>query len=98
MYTRTPKDEDHTDDCKLISVCLHRPWQLHQVRGLSMVSPPPPEPVLMEEEACTDVLSLVQRCASATDGAVSQGGGFSLEAGAGPLVSPQVCFKYCGTT
>lgn len=45
---------------------------------------------MMEEHACIDVLSLVQRCASSTDGAVSQAGGLSLEAGASPLVSPQV--------
>lgn len=45
---------------------------------------------MVEEHACIDVLSLVQRCASSTDGAVSQAGGLSLEAGASPLVSPQV--------
>lgn len=44
----------------------------------------------MEEEACTDVLSLVQRCASSMDGVAGQGGGLSLEAGTSPLVSPQV--------
>lgn len=46
----------------------------------------------MEEEACTDVLSLVRRCASSMDGVVSQSGGLSLEVGASPLVSPQVGF------
>lgn len=50
----------------------------------------------MEEGACTDVLSLVQCCASSTDGAVSQGGGLSLEDGGSPLVSPQVCFFFDG--
>lgn len=48
----------------------------------------------MEEEACTDVLSLVQRCASSMDGVVSQSGSLSLEAGANPLVSPQVGFVW----
>lgn len=44
----------------------------------------------MEEEACTDVLSLVQRCASSMDGVVSHGGGLSLDAGVNPLISPHV--------
>ncbi|CAN0181713.1 unnamed protein product [Pylaiella littoralis] len=60
-----------------------------QVRSLARAAPPP-EPAFMEEEACTDVLSLVQRCASSMDGVVSQSGSLSLEAGANPLVSPQV--------
>ncbi|CAM9280265.1 unnamed protein product, partial [Ectocarpus sp. 13 AM-2016] len=59
------------------------------VRSLAC-APAPPEPSLMEEEACTDVLSLVQRCASSMDGVAGQGGGLSLEAGTSPLVSPQV--------
>lgn len=63
----------------------------HQVRSLAG-APPPPDPSFMEEAACTDVLSLVQRCASSMDGVVSQSGGLSLEAGASPLVSPQVGF------
>lgn len=57
---------------------------------MSRTSRPPPEPAVIQEGACTDVLSLVQRCASSTDGAISQAGGLSLEAGASPLVSPQV--------
>ena len=62
-----------------------------QVRSLAH-APPPAKPSLMEEEACTDVLSLVQRCALSMDGVVAaQGGGhLSLEAGASPLVSPEV--------
>lgn len=62
---------------------------LNQVRRLAR-APPPPEPYFMEEEACTDVLSLVQRCASSMDGVVPQGGGLSLDAGVSPLVSPNV--------
>ncbi|CAM9143892.1 unnamed protein product [Scytosiphon promiscuus] len=65
------------------------PLTSEQVRSLARASPPP-EPSFMEEEACTDVLSLVQRCASSMDGVVSQGGGLSLEAGVSPLVSPHV--------
>ncbi|CAN0118223.1 unnamed protein product, partial [Ectocarpus sp. 12 AP-2014] len=60
-----------------------------QARSLAC-APAPPDPSLMEEEACTDVLSLVQRCASSMDGVAGQGGGLSLEAGTSPLVSPQV--------
>lgn len=60
-----------------------------QVRRLAR-APPPAEPSLMEEEACTDVLSLVQRCALSMDGVAAQGGGLSLEAGASPLASPRV--------
>lgn len=60
-----------------------------QVRSLACAIPPP-EPSFMEEEACTDVLSLVQRCASSMDGTISQGGGISLDPGASPLVSPEV--------
>eukprot|EP00752_Nemacystus_decipiens_P002251 g2132.t2 len=62
-----------------------------QVRRLAR-APPPAEPSLMEEEACTDVLSLVQRCALSMDGVVAAQGGssLSLEAGVSPLVSPQV--------
>lgn len=66
------------------------PFHDWQIRTLAR-NETPPEPVLMEERACTDVLSLVQRCASSTDGVISQAGGLGLEAGASPLVSPQVC-------
>ena len=61
-----------------------------QVRRLARADPPP-EPSFMEERACTDVLSLVQRCASSLDGTISQaGGGIGLDPGANPLVSPEV--------
>lgn len=69
----------------------YTPIVVTQVRSLARAIPPP-EPSFMEEGACTDVLSLVQRCASSMDGTISQGGGISLDPGASPLVSPEVEF------
>lgn len=75
---------------RISSIQLHyTPIVATQVRSLARAVPPP-EPSWMEEGACTDVLSLVQRCASSMDGTISQGGGISLDPGASPLVSPEV--------
>lgn len=78
--------------CMFASIQLrysYTPIAATQVRSLARAIPPP-EPSFMEEGACTDVLSLVQRCASSMDGTISQGGGIGLDPGASPLVSPEV--------